>query len=119
MHFLVSVDILRSPILTAISTVIAVDLTLDGQAHRTAITVADLPRLPVMVVVAPLDPMAGTLMIMATADVATPGPPTAATVPLVVTVRDPHTTVDTADVPLRPTTVMVGVAALPAPTGKN
>lgn len=106
-------------ILTIFSTLIAADLIPDGQALRTAITVADLPHLPVMVVVALLYPMAETLMTMATADVATPDPLTVATAPLAVTVRDPLTTVDTADVPLRPTTAMVAEAALPAPTGKN
>lgn len=100
--------------------VTVVDLTPGVQAPRTAITVADHPHLPVMVVVvAPLDPMAGILMTMATADVVTPDPLTVAMAPLAATVRDLPTTVDTVDALLRPTTVMAAVVALPAPMGKN
>lgn len=106
--------------LTSRFSLLAVDLTPDVLAPHTAITVADLPHLPVMVVVvAPLDPMAGILMTMAIVDVATPDPLTVAMAPLAVTVRDLPTTVDTVDALLRPTTVMAGVVALPAPTGKN
>lgn len=96
------------------------DLTPDVRVPRTAITVADLPHLPVMVVVVvPLDPMAGILMTMATADVATPDPLTEATAPLAVIVRDPPTTVGIAEGLLLPITGMAAVVVLPVPMGKN